>query len=84
MRYGDPSLPAMLDGLRADGATRVLVLPLYPQYAAATTASVADRVMQWAQQARRMPEFRFVGEYHDDAGYIEALGGTLARPLGIE
>ncbi len=77
MRYGDPSLPSVLDRLRAEGATRVLVLPLYPQYAAATTASVADRVMQWALQARRMPEFRFVAEYHDDAGYIQALAARL-------
>jgi ferrochelatase len=77
MRYGNPGLPAVLDALRAEGATRVLVLPLYPQYAAATTASVNDKVMQWAQQARRMPEFRFVGEYHDDPGYIQALAGRL-------
>jgi ferrochelatase len=73
MRYGDPSIPDALDALRADGATRVLVLPMYPQYAAATTASVGDKVMQWAQQARRVPELRFVGEYHDHAGYIGAL-----------
>ena len=73
MRYGNPSIPTVMDALRADGATRVLVLPMYPQYAGATTASVADRVMQWAQRARRMPEFRFVGEYHDDPGYIGAL-----------
>ncbi len=77
MRYGNPSLPSVLDALRADGATRVLVLPLYPQYAAATTASVADRVMQWAGGARRMPELRFVNDYHDDAGYIAALARRL-------
>ena len=73
MRYGNPALPAVLDALRAEGATRVLVLPLYPQFAAATTASVNDKVMQWAQQTRRMPELRFVSEYHDDVGYIAAL-----------
>jgi len=73
MRYGEPSIRSVMDGLRADGATRVLVLPLYPQYAAATTASVGDAVMQWSQQARRVPELRFVGEYHDDPGYIGAL-----------
>jgi len=77
MRYGDPSVASVLDGMRAEGATRIAVLPLYPQYAAATTASVHDAVMQWAQQARRMPEFRFVGEYHDDPGYIAALAGRL-------
>ena len=73
MRYGNPGLPAVLDALRADGATRVLVLPLYPQYAAATTASISDRVLAWACKARRMPELRFVGEYPDDPGYIAAL-----------
>ena len=77
MRYGNPSLPATLDALRAEGVTRVLVLPLYPQYAAATTASVTDKVLQWASRARRQPELRFVAEYHDDAGYISALAQLL-------
>ena len=77
MRYGNPGLSAVLDELRAAGATRVLVLPLYPQYAAATTASVGDKVMQWAQRSRRVPEFRFVGEYHDDPAYIDALAQSL-------
>jgi len=73
MRYGNPSIPSVMDALRTEGATRVLVLPLYPQYAAATTASVADKVLQWATQARRMPELRFINEYADDPGYIAAL-----------
>ncbi len=77
MRYGSPSLPQTLDNLRAEGVTRVLVLPLYPQYAAATTASVVDRVLQWAGRARRVPELRFVAEYHDDPAYIEALAQRL-------
>ena len=77
MRYGNPSVASVMDSLRADGATRVLVLPLYPQYAAATTASVGDAVMRWAQQSRRVPELRFVGEYHDDPGYITALAERL-------
>jgi len=78
MRYGNPSVASVLDGLRAEGATRVLVLPMYPQYAAATTASVGDAVMQWAQQARRQPDLRFIGEYHDDPGYIDALAERLS------
>jgi ferrochelatase len=77
MRYGNPSLPSTLDALRAEGVNRVLVLPLYPQYAAATTASVADKVLQWATQARRMPELRFVAEYHDDPAYVAALAAQL-------
>jgi ferrochelatase len=77
MRYGNPSLPDVLDAVRAEGATRVLVLPLYPQYAAATTASVSDKVMEWARQSRRVLELRFIGEYHDDPAYIAALAGRL-------
>ena len=73
MRYGSPSLASVLDGLQAEGATRVLVLPLYPQYSSATTGSVFDAVAAWGQHARRVPELRFVHEYHDDAGYIGAL-----------
>jgi protoporphyrin/coproporphyrin ferrochelatase len=77
MRYGDPAIGAVLDALRTQGATRVLVLPAYPQYAAATTASVADAVNAWAAGARRLPELRFVGEYHDHAGYIAALAARV-------
>jgi ferrochelatase len=77
MRYGNPSIASVMDGLRADGATRVLVIPLYPQYAAATTASVSDKLLEWAVQTRRMPELRFVGEYHDDPAYIAALAARL-------
>ena len=77
MRYGEPAVAGVLDALRTLGVTRVLVLPMYPQYAGATTASVADAVMQWAQKARRMPELRFIGEYHDDPGYIEALADRV-------
>jgi ferrochelatase len=78
MRYGQPSVASVMDQLRAEGVTRVLVLPLYPQYAAATTASVADAVMQWTTTARRLPEMRFVNEYHDDPGYIAALAERVS------
>jgi ferrochelatase len=77
MRYGQPSIGSALDTLRAEGATRILVLPLYPQYAAATTASVFDAVSSWAARARRLPEFRFVNQYHDDPGYIAALANSV-------
>lgn len=77
MRYGEPALPAVLDELVRAGATRVLVLPLYPQYSAATTASAFDKVMQWAAATRRVPALRFVDAFHDDAGYIEALAASL-------
>jgi ferrochelatase len=77
MRYGNPGIPAAMDALRAEGATRVLVLPLYPQYAAATTASIFDKVSTWARAARRLPELRFVGEFHDDPAYIAALAASV-------
>ena len=79
MRYGNPSIPDMLDELRSQGATRVLVLPLYPQYAAATTASVWDGVAKWSAQARQLPEFRFVNRYGDDPSLVSALADSVQR-----
>jgi len=77
MRYGMPSIGQVLDELKAAGATRILVLPLYPQYAGSTTASVHDAVGTWASRIRALPELRFVGRYHDDAGYIRALAKRI-------
>ena len=73
MRSGNPAIAQVLDELKAAGATRILVLPLYPQYAGSTTASVHDAVGAWATKIRTLPDFRFVGRYHDDPGYIKAL-----------
>ncbi|MCW5654149.1 ferrochelatase [Hydrogenophaga sp.] len=73
MRYGSPSIPAVLDELKAEGVTRVLVLPAYPQYSGTTTASVVDAVTAWTRPVRNLPELRFVHRYHDDPGYIRAL-----------
>jgi ferrochelatase len=73
MRYGSPAIAAVLDELRAKGITRVLVLPLYPQYSGPTTASVSDAVSNWGRLSRWLPEFRFVNQYHDVPGYIAAL-----------
>ncbi len=73
MRYGQPAIGAELDRLMDEGAERILVLPLYPQYAAATTASAFDAVAHWARARRRLPELRFVADYHDDPDYIAAL-----------
>lgn len=73
MRYGHPGVASELDALRLAGATRVLVLPAYPQYSATTTASLFDAVARWGTNARHLPELRFVNRYHDDALYIAAL-----------
>ena len=77
MRYGNPSIASVMDELQAEGVTRVLVLPAYPQYSGTTTASVVDGIMNWARNVRHLPELRFVNRYHDDAGYIQALARTI-------
>jgi ferrochelatase len=77
MRYGSPSIAQVLDDLRDGGVERVLVLPLYPQYCAATTASVFDAVFGWAARRRAVPALRLVNHYHDDAGYIDALAARV-------
>lgn len=77
MRYGNPSIASGLDALRADGADRVLVLPMYPQYSGATTASAFDAVSAWAREARWVPEFRFINQYHDDPAHIQALAASV-------
>ena len=63
MRYGSTSIASQLDALKAEGVTRVLVLPAYPQYSATTTASLFDAVYAWASQTRSIPELRFVNHY---------------------
>jgi protoporphyrin/coproporphyrin ferrochelatase len=77
MRYGNPSIASQLDALKAEGCGRVLVLPLYPQYAGPTTASVFDAVYAWARSVRSVPELRFVNHYHDDRAYIDALAASV-------
>ena len=73
MRYGEPSLAGTIDELRRRGCRRILVLPLYPQYAASTTATVVDKIAAHAARLRDQPEFRFVQRFYDDPGYIDAL-----------
>ena len=77
MRYGQPAIAGVLDGLKRDGVRRVLVLPAYPQYSGATTASVIDDVARWALQTRHLPELRFINRYHDDLAYIAALAQSV-------
>ncbi len=77
MRYGSTSIAEQLDALKAEGVTRVLVLPAYPQYSATTTASLFDAVYAWAATVRNLPELRFVNRYHDDAGYIASLAASI-------
>ena len=77
MRYGNPSIASQLEAFKAEGITRVLIVPAYPQYSATTTASVFDAVFTWSAKVRRLPEFRFLNHYHDDPGYIAALAAKV-------
>jgi ferrochelatase len=81
MRYGQPSIAAKLAALTAQGCDRILILPLYPQYAAATTATVGDEVFRVLMSMRRQPSVRFVPPYYNDPVYIEALGSSMAAEL---
>jgi ferrochelatase len=78
MSYGSPSIPTALEALRRAGARRLVVLPLYPQYSATTTASVFDRTTRELQRWRWIPELRFINHYHDEPAYIEALSASIA------
>ncbi|WP_089723932.1 ferrochelatase [Candidatus Thiosymbion oneisti] len=77
MRYGNPSIASALAALRDANARRILVLPLYPQYSATTTASGFDAVTAELSTWRRLPELRFVNQYHDEPGYIAALAHSI-------
>jgi protoporphyrin/coproporphyrin ferrochelatase len=81
MRYGNPSIPSRLSALYASGCGRILIVPLYPQYCAATTASVADKVFEAMQSMRAQPTVRFVPPYHDDPVYIEALAASCEAEI---
>ena len=77
MRYGSPSLPSVMEQLKAEGCDRLLVLPAYPQYSGTTTASVFDALFNHLTKVRNVPELRLVKHYHDDEGYIDALADTV-------
>jgi ferrochelatase len=77
MRYGTPSIAGALDRLLARGVRRLLVLPLYPQFSATTTASIFDAVALAFRSRRNLPELRFVRSYHEHPGYVAALAQSV-------
>jgi ferrochelatase len=77
MRYGSPSISNGMEKLRQQGARRILVLPLYPQYSATTTATTYEAVFKVLKKWRWIPELRFVGQYHDESSYIDALARSI-------
>src|SRR5205823_9424518 len=81
MRYGDPSIGSRLEALQQSGCDRILVMPLYPQYAAATTATVCDKAFEAVMKMRRQPAIRVLPPYYDDPVYIEAVASSLEAEL---
>ena len=81
MRYGNPSIAARLDVLQKAGCDRILIVPLYPQYAAATTASVCDKAFDALKRMRWQPAIRVAPPWFDSASYIEALASSLEQGL---
>jgi ferrochelatase len=79
MRYGNPPIASALEQLRAANAQRILVLPLYPQHSAATTASTLDAVAMTLEHWRYVPDLRFIASYHDHPGYIGAVADSIQR-----
>jgi ferrochelatase len=81
MRYGTPSIASRLEVLVTWGCERILVMPLYPQYSAATTATVCDEVFRFMMRQRRQPALRFLPAYYEDPYYIEVLASSLQAEL---
>src|SRR6202171_1940076 len=81
MRYGNPSIRSRIEALTAQGCDRLLVVPLYPQYSAATSATVCDEVFSVLTEMRAQPTLRVTPPYYDDPDYIEALAVSVDAHL---
>ena len=79
MTYGNPSIERAIQSFASRGIDKLLVLPLYPQYCSSTTGSVFDGTHRALKHWRSLPETRFINDYHDDNGYIEALSRKIRR-----
>lgn len=77
MRYGQPSIASVIDKLLSAGVRKLIVLPLYPQYSAATTGSTFDAIADEFKQRRWLPDFRFISHYHDHRGFIHAITNRI-------
>ncbi len=81
MRYGEPSIPEVLRGMVAAGCRRLLFVPLYPQYAAPTTASACDRLFEATRSLKWVPAIRVVPPWYDDPAYVAVLAGSIREHL---
>ena len=83
MRYGNPSIKSRLNALKMNGCENIIILPLYPQYAAATTATVCDEVYRSLMQMRWQPSLQIVPHYESEPLYIEALVNSIENKLKV-
>ncbi len=81
MRYANPSTESRITALKEQGCDRILLLPLYPHYAAATTATAADQAFRALMKMRWQPAVRVAPSYHDDPVYIDALARSMQKSL---
>tara|TARA_B100000674_G_C37870162_1_gene929082 strand:+ start:281 stop:1312 length:1032 start_codon:yes stop_codon:yes gene_type:complete len=81
MRYGNPSISEKLNNFKEIGIKKIVILPLYPQYSAATTATVCDEVYRWALKQRWQPSFRIVPPWFDHPEYISAIAKQIKKSL---
>jgi protoporphyrin/coproporphyrin ferrochelatase len=81
MRYGNPSIASRITALQEQGCERILLVPLYPQYSAATTATVCDKAFDALKTMRWQPTLRVAPPYYDDPGYIEALATSMRTSI---
>jgi ferrochelatase len=81
MRYGNPSMPSVVERMTKAGCDRIVMFPLYPQYSATTTATVNDKFFEALVKMRWMPAVRTVPAYHDEPVYIEALARSIEKHL---
>ncbi|MEI6895348.1 MAG: ferrochelatase [Colwellia sp.] len=83
MRYGKPSIASVLQKFQQQGIEKIIILPLYPQYAGPTTGSVFDAVSKELQQWRYIPSIHFLHSYHNNSFYIEALANTIKEHVAV-
>ena len=81
MRYGNPSIKSKLDYLHKEGCEKLIILPLYPQYAAATTATVCDEVYRVLMKMRWQPSLQIIPHYESEPLYIDALVNSINNHL---
>ena len=81
MRYGNPSIKSRVDALMAQGCDRLLVMPMYPQYSASTSATVVDKMADALKAMRAQPTVRYIPPYYDDPAYIDALAVSIEQHL---